>query len=128
MNPLGRRRRLLLAVPAVAYAALILFVSSRPGTDLPSTGIGLGDKWLHVLEYFVFGLLLILPARRTGWWGRALVLAVGIAYAAFDESFQTTIPGRIGDVADFVMDVGGLLAAVILDATVRRWRRPAKES
>lgn len=111
MNPPSRRRRLLLALPAIGYAALILTLSSRPGSELPSTGVAQGDKGLHFLEYFVFGVLLFLPVRGLALRGRIPALAVGTAFAAFDESFQTLIPGRFGDAADFAMDVVGLLAA-----------------
>ena len=127
MNP-PRRRRSLLALPAIAYLAAILVLSSRPGTDLPSTGVAGGDKGLHVLEYFVLGVLLLLPVRGLGWRGRLPVLAVGIAFAAFDESFQTLIPGRFGDAADFAMDVVGLLAALAVDLAVQLARPTGKGS
>ncbi len=124
MNPpkRSRRRRLLLALPAVSYAALILVLSSRPGTDLPSTGVAQGDKALHVLEYFAFGVLLLISVRGYGWRGRFPALAAGIAFAAFDESFQTLIPGRFGDAADFAMDVVGLLAALAANLAGMQWR------
>ena len=127
MNP-RKRSRLLLALPAIGYAVLILVLSSRPGADLPSTGVAQGDKGLHVLEYFVFGALLLLPARVFGWRGRAAVLAAGFVFAAIDETFQTTIPGRFGDAADFAMDVVGLLAALAVDLTAEHIRTTAKAS
>ena len=128
MSPPTRRRRLLLAAPAVGYGALILLLSSRPGTDLPGVGIPYGDKGLHVVEYFLFGVLLLLPLRGFGWQGRAFVLAAGLAFAAFDEAFQGTVPDRIGDAADVAADVAGLLLAVALDATVHSARTAAKPS
>ncbi len=122
MSPPTRSRRLLLALPAVAYAALILFVSSRPASSLPETGVAYGDKVLHVAEYSVYGLLLLLPVRGLRWRGRFVALAVGLAYAAFDEWFQTTIPGRTGDVTDWAADAAGLGLAVILAAAWVRTR------
>ena len=116
---LPSRRRLLLALPAIAYAALILFLSSRPGSQIPSIGIAYGDKVLHVAEYFLYGLLLLYPTRDLGWRGRVLSLAVGLAYAAFDEAFQTGVPGRAGDVFDWAADAVGLAVAVALDGLVR---------
>jgi VanZ family protein len=127
VNP-RKRSRLLLALPAISYAVLILVLSSRPGAELPSTGVVQGDKGLHVLEYFVFGALLLLPARVFGWRGRAAVLGAGIVFAAIDETFQTTIPGRFGDAADFAMDVVGLLAALAVDLTAEHIRTTAKAS
>lgn len=128
MNPPSRTRRLLLALPAIGYAALILTLSSRPGSELPSTGVAQGDKALHVLEYFVFGVLLFLSVRRLAWGGRIPALALGIAFAAIDETFQTMIPGRFGDAADFAMDVVGLLAALAVDLGAEQIRTPAKAS
>jgi len=128
VSPPKGRRRVLLAIPAIAYASVILFLSSRPGADVPSLGIPFGDKFLHVVEYFLLGLLVLLPVSDAGWRHRLLAIALGIALAAIDESFQTTVPGRLGDVADFIVDVGGLLAAVVFDATVRPWRFTARPS
>ena len=118
MSPQDRRRRLLLALPAVAYAALILFLSSRPASQLPSTGVPSGDKVLHLAEYFVFGALLVWPVLGWTWRGRGVALAAGIAYGAFDEAFQTLIPGRIGDVGDFAVDALGVALAVALSVVV----------
>jgi len=109
-------------VPAIAYAALILFLSSRPASQVPSTGLPSGDKLLHVAEYLVYGALLLLPTRDLGWRGRLLSLVVGLAYAAFDETFQTTVPGRVGDLADWAADAVGLALAVILAEVVTRVR------
>ena len=128
MSPRKRSRRVLLALPAIGFAALILAVSSRPGTDLPSTGVAQGDKGLHVLEYFVFGVLLFLPCRGLRWQVCVPVLAAGIAFAALDESFQTFIPGRSGDPADFAMDVVGLLAALAVGWAVQLARPSARIS
>jgi len=55
-------------------------------------------------------------------------LAVGIAFAAFDETFQTLIPSRSGDAADFAMDVVGLLAALAVDLAAELARTAAKVS
>lgn len=128
MKPPKRRRRLLLATPCIGFAALILILSSRPATDLPSTGVAQADKLLHAVEYLVFGLLLLLPVRGLGWRGRFPAFVVGVVFASLDESLQTYIPGRFGDAADFVMDVVGLLAALAVDLTVEATRTAAKGS
>ena len=120
MSPPTRSRRILLATPAVAGAALILFLSSRPGSQVPATGIAYGDKLEHVAEYFVYGLLLLLPMRGLGWRGRILALGAGLVFAALDEGFQTTVPGRVGDLADWAADGAGLVFAVILAVAVSR--------
>lgn len=127
MNPQTRRRRILLALPAVAFASLILILSTRPGTDLPSTGILHGDKVLHLTEYFVLGLLLLLPVGGLPRWNRLLAPGSGIALAAIDEFIQTLVPGRSGDVLDFAVDVVGLVIALGI-AVALRLVRPRKDS
>jgi len=128
LSPPKRSRRVLLALPAIGFAALILTLSSRSSTDLPSTGVAQGDKGLHVLEYFVFGLLLFLSVRGLGWRGRIPAFVVGVVFAGLDESFQTFIPGRFGDGADFVMDVVGLLSALAVAMAGDAVRTAAKAS
>lgn len=122
--PRSTRSRLLLAIPAIAFAALILYGSSRPNVQLPSLPLPSEDKVLHVAEYFVYGLLLLLPLGGLGWRGRGLALAVGVAYALFDEAYQTTVPGRFGDLADVAADAVGLLLAAAVEAGVSAlWNR-----
>ena len=103
----------------MAFAFAILYLSTRPAQDLPSTGVAGGDKYLHAVEYFLFGLLLFLPVRGLAWRWRAATLALGIAFAAFDEAVQTTVPGRFGDPADWSLDVLGLVLALLVHTAVR---------
>lgn len=97
--------------PPIAWAALILTVSSTPGSDLPSTG--LNDKLAHAGAYFVLALLAarapIQPPRTR----EALLLALALTvFAAIDEWHQRFIPGRFPDVADWVADTVGVLIGV----------------
>ena len=121
MKPPTRRRRLLLATPAILFSLGILFLSSTPGSQVPSTGIAYGDKVEHVVEYLVYGLLLLLPTRDLGWRGRWISLGAGLAFAAFDEAFQTTVPGRVGDIADWAADAVGLVMAVVAASVLPRF-------
>lgn len=119
------RRRLLLAVPAIVWAAVIVFVSTRPGSELPATGVPFGDKLLHFAEYALLGLLFSLPLRDLPRHA-IVVLAVGAAFAGIDEAIQSMVPGRSADAWDFAVDVAGLLIAVTVDS-VLRGRTPAAE-
>jgi VanZ family protein len=126
VNPLSGRARILLALPAIGWAAAIFVASSLSAERLPSTGVPSGDKVLHVAEYAVLGLLLLLPVRDLGWRGRGLALALGSAYAVLDELHQSFVPNRFADAGDVVMDVAGLLVAVAVHMAV--WPpRPAAE-
>ena len=125
MRPPGRRRRLLLAAPAVAYAALILALSSLSGSQVPSTGVSGGDKILHLVEYGILGVLLLIPVRDLGGKGALVALAAGAVFAASDEFHQAFVPGRTADVWDLAADVAVLLLVVAVAEVLRRARTPA---
>jgi len=74
-------------LPALAYAAMVLFVGSRPNLR-PPLSFENADKVLHILEYFGLGLFLTRAARAT--WVAAvpaalLALCVGILVGTCDE-------------------------------------------
>lgn len=109
---------MLLVVALVSYT-LVAFL----GTHLPMPRGVIprgGDKVLHFLGYFVFGVLLMGLRATLGEFrwpsvvGRAGFLA---CYGAFDEITQKLV-GRSADVADWCADVlgacCGLLAIVLL--------------
>ena len=125
MRPPGRRRRLLLAAPAVAYAALILALSSLSGSQVPSTGVSGGDKIFHLVEYGILGVLLLIPVRDLGGKGALVALAAGAVFAASDEFHQAFVPGRTADVWDLAADVAVLLLVVAVAEVLRRARTPA---
>ncbi len=104
------------------YACLILAVSSIPGPDLPeSTGL-VSDKVLHFGEYGLLGLLggwAYLANRRRLWF---LVL-FGLAFGGLDELWQSYVPGRVCDFADYLADVAGYFVGISAAAfLVKRFR------
>ncbi len=109
-------KRLLPWAPALAWAALLFVLSSRP--SLPSPGVQHFDKAAHFGAYAVLGAFLAFAAARTGWPLR-LAAALGILYGASDEIHQMFVPGRSASVLDWLADAAGVLAAVYLYA---RWR------
>jgi VanZ family protein len=113
-------------VAAVAYAAVIFFVSSRPFLTPPGPEFAMKDSLAHALEYAVLAVLvwrvpspLARPDAATSF---LLVVAVCASVAAADELFQATVPGRVRDVGDWMSDVTG--AALAAAACARRGRRP----
>jgi len=100
-------------IPAVAWMGLIFWLSSGP---LPSTGgIEIPDKVAHFGAWAVLGALLWfafapLGVARAG----ALAFAVAALYGASDELHQSFVPRRSADVADWLADVAGSAAALIL--------------
>ena len=130
----------------VLWAALIFFMSAHTGSDFDGSGPLASIKhWLqslvaplfgpdtdvvnvaaHFTEYLVFGVLLLLAARRTwpalGWGKLALVaIALASAYAVTDEFHQAFVPGRLCDPADWLTDtLGASLGVVITRALSKR--------
>ena len=95
----------------------VVFVLSAQ-SKLPSPPGILGwDKLHHMLAYMVLGLLLfrgavISPIARISPY--RLVLLLGALYGAFDEYHQGFVPGRDMSALDWLADVLGLIAALIL--------------
>ncbi|MDD5541338.1 MAG: VanZ family protein, partial [Candidatus Marinimicrobia bacterium] len=86
------------------------------------------DKLVHLLEYAVFGILLMLafrsdqidqPMRRAN----LQTIIVGILYGLSDEIHQFFIPGRISSIEDFVADALGILLGVWLFNRLKIFQR-----
>jgi len=118
-------RGLYFGAPAVAYAALIFFLSSQSKfpEELPFF-FGL-DKIIHCVEYFIFGALVYrwmasserFSSRRTV---LTATIVVGVLYAFSDEWHQSFVPGRDASLWDGLFDSLGVLAASFAYPYVRR--------
>ena len=101
---------------AVVYMAAIFTLSAQSRLPTPPGILG-WDKLQHVLAYMVLGLLLfracvISPIAGKGPYWPAFVL--GALYGALDEYHQGFVPGRDMSAFDWLADVLGLIAALIL--------------
>ena len=110
----------------VAYLALIFGVSSIPQNPLAQTCFKVSDKLAHLAEYTGFGLLLTLASRGTlrrlqRWLLMVIVVLVGAAVGALDETYQMTVPGRERELLDWVADVTGVLIGTCLAIWVGSW-------
>jgi VanZ family protein len=116
------KRTLARWLPAIAWAALIFYLSSRRTLPEPPGPLG-WDKLQHVLGYGAGGFLL---ARAAGVRGRGLVaaIALGLLYGASDEVHQAFVPGRNSDVQDWLADALGVAAGAFIQRfiTLRRGR------
>jgi len=111
---------------AIAYMVGIYFVSALSGQDAARLmPFRVPDYVLHGAEFAGLALLWYLVFTRT--WnfeaGKARWLALGIAavYGLLDEYHQSFVPGREPSVADWIADVAGAAAAVMVAG--RRMRR-----
>jgi VanZ family protein len=127
----GAHDHLLKWGPVALWAAVLVLLSSVPGTDLPPLP-GQSDKLLHAAVYAILGALWLRGLRLT-WpcWGRArAVLIAAILSALFgisDEFHQAFTPRRTPDWHDLLADaIGGLIGAWILTLVLARRRDSSK--
>jgi hypothetical protein len=104
-------------IPAATWAAVLFYLSSRPGLPVDLGG-GL-DKIAHFAAYLVLGLFLMLATHR---WdhGALIAMAIGIVYGMTDEVHQSMVPGRFPAFSDWVADSVGTVAGVFLYLAIRR--------
>ena len=110
--------------PPLAWAAVILILTSIPGPDLPIDLTGI-DKLAHFGSYFVLGLLASRAAlqRESGWKRALLVIAAIAILGALDELHQQFIPGRDMDIHDWFADaLGAIVAALFIYTLVHGFR------
>ncbi|HTM19011.1 MAG TPA: VanZ family protein [Kofleriaceae bacterium] len=97
----------------LAWASLMLGMSSIPATDLPPMlPIPQLDKLIHCTEYTVFGFLLARALRLHAAATAAVVLAIAGAalLGAADETWQSFVPGRQSSGYDWLADlIGGTI-------------------
>jgi VanZ family protein len=106
-----------------AWAAAILVGTSIPGRALPPA-FPHADKLVHLVLYGGLGFLaaraqlLGAVGRRAG---RLLAVIAGVAlFGAFDEWHQDFIPGRSSDRIDWLADVVGATAGLLVATTTLR--------
>ena len=103
--------------PLYLYAGIIFYISSIP-KPLPHSTIPYFDKFLHIIEYVVFGILAsraFKSSPREVLYKNFRILAVlaAVAYGASDEFHQLFVSCRSCDVFDLTADlVGGTIGAI----------------
>ena len=108
----------------MVWAALISYMSSVPGDNLPDLGVVGADKFTHFIEFLVLGILLARAIlgqnlKISLFWAIALSIIIGVFYAAIDEWHQVFIPGRQVDILDFAANIFGMIVGTLL--YLRRW-------
>ncbi len=99
---------------AIAYAALIMTVSSIPSGEFPS-GMPLHlDKVAHALEYAVLALLVCRAARAPGRTALVIIIVSCTSYGIIDELHQFFIAGRDPNVWDAAADAAGSAVAAVV--------------
>ncbi|MHB9027609.1 MAG: VanZ family protein [Candidatus Latescibacterota bacterium] len=126
-----RLRSLLVAkAPALLYMGVIFFMSSLPGYEVPSLNFRFGDKFVHLLEFGLLGMFLYhffrspQPLVSHPW---IATVIVGVLYAASDEIHQLFTPGRMCELADFIVDSIGVAVFAGISAKLNPLSHPKKE-
>jgi VanZ family protein len=122
-----------------AYVLLVFGVSSIPGTARFGLKFIWSDKAAHLCEYAGLGLFLtaayrasLSPRRRRLL--TLLTIATAAAIGAVDETYQMfLVPGRAGELLDWVADVAGAtightVAGIFLGKRSRTNRRVRRRS
>lgn len=97
----------------VFFTILIIVGSSIPGNSMPSNYFFKSDKLLHILEYFIFGYLLITSLYNKSMYPFYLTLFIGVTFALADEIYQSTVFGRFSSFYDVIADTIGLILSII---------------
>lgn len=111
-------RRRILYTFLVLYWIILVILTSVPTTSLPK--VGLSDKLQHFFAFFVLAILLnssLLAQKRFQFSFNIkslLSLLIVVLYAIFDEVHQYFIPGRFCEFYDFLADILGGIAGVLL--------------
>ena len=102
--------------PPLAWAAVILVLTSIPVPSTPVDDVLGLDKLVHLVLYGVLGALAARAARTPSRARLPLLAALGavILFAAADEWHQALVPGRSADPLDWVADAVGALAGTAL--------------
>ena len=117
-------------LPLVAYATLVLVLSSIPDLSVPIVTSFPSDKIAHFCEYAIFAGFTFRSFSRLMPKATSKLLLFCILFltlfALADEYYQHFIPGRQTDLLDFAADIGGgFLVLFLLFDHFRRVNRPA---
>ncbi len=119
------KRHLLTIITLVLYWPGIFILTHIPVPASPLFEVHVSDKILHFLAYFILVFLLwfaINPNAKVSWRRPAAwwILFVVVWYGVFDEWLQEYV-GRDPDIMDFLADLSGSVAALILLSILNFW-------
>lgn len=71
-------------------------------------------KKAHFFLYLILGMLVINALKQSGIKSILIALLICILFAIFDETYQTFIPGRSGEIRDVLIDSLGALTGILI--------------
>jgi VanZ family protein len=122
--PDRRRARRAAAIAALGWAAVLLYLGSRPGESLPGKdllAVPGADKICHAAAYGILGALFAYALGPCSL-PRALLLGAiaGALWGTLDEGVQGHVPGRTPSWADLLADSVGAACGGLLAGSRRR--------
>ena len=93
----------------ISFVSLMLIGSSLKGTSIPKSYIFTLDKLIHIVEYFIFGVLLYFSIVGIAKYPIILSLILGTFYSFMDELYQSTVYARDASGFDVIADIIGLI-------------------
>ena len=103
----------------ILYMALILTLSSLPAQTLPKTWLLNWDKLIHLIEYFILGILAMKSVKKVNLNTVILVIIFGILFGSIDEFLQSFISGRFSSALDVLADtIGTAIGALLVSGTI----------
>jgi VanZ family protein len=112
----GPTRMLSAWLPPVAWAGMIFYLSSLPGSAIPSPFFS-ADKVFHLGAYALLGYLVARALAYYGRTGRVMLmpaLLLCLAYGISDEFHQSFVPDRTPSVLDVAADTIGACIGIVI--------------
>ena len=95
------------------FIVLMIIGSSYEGNSIPKSYIFTLDKLLHIIEYFIFGILLFFVFFFISYKPDVISFILGIFYSLIDELYQSTVIGRDSSALDVIADIIGLILSIL---------------
>ena len=92
----------------------ILSLSTLPGDSLPKSWLLSFDKLIHLIEYFILGILLMKSMKIISTKMLIIVIPFGIIFGMMDEYLQSFISGRFSSGWDVLADTIGVIIGSLL--------------
>ena len=103
----------------ILYMALILTLSSLPAETLPKTWLLNWDKLIHLIQYFILGVLAMKSLKKININSVILVIIFGLLFGSIDEFLQSFISGRFSSALDVLADtIGTAIGALLVSGTI----------
>ena len=99
--------------------ALILTLSSLPAQTLPKTWLLNWDKLIHLIQYFILGVLAMKSLKKININSVILVIIFGLLFGSIDEFLQSFISDRFSSALDVLADtIGTAIGALLVSGTI----------